>query len=313
MDRPFSVPRPRAIRLVPRLYRWGVLGSAALVGCESVRPTTVPDAAAGNGARAQVAAAAPKKPGGTIPPLRVSKFVFYADVPLAAEDALFRELEELPDQLQRELHIPDGNNVVQVFLFEDQDKYEAFMRERFPWLPVRRAYFIADQKRPGATDDLQVYTWMGENLRTDLRHELTHAMLHAVLKGVPLWLDEGLAGFFEQPPGNDGVNPDHLEKLRKGPFVPDLARLENIGKVAQMEKPEYREAWAWVHFMLRGDPKAKAALLEYLDQLRTNPNPGPLLPRLAQVTADPNKTLADYLARVEIQPPPAPRGRAADK
>ena len=41
---------------------------------------------------------------------------------------------------------------------------------------------------------------MGDHLRTDLRHELTHALLHGVLKDVPLWLDEGLAGFFELPP-----------------------------------------------------------------------------------------------------------------
>ena len=31
----------------------------------------------------------------------------------------------------------------------------------------------------------------------DLRHECTHALLHAVLPAVPLWLDEGLAKYFE--------------------------------------------------------------------------------------------------------------------
>lgn len=294
-----SPPRPAR-----RLARWAAVGGFGLVavGCESVKHAADPLPAPG-GERAQFAAAVPKKPGGVLPPLRVSKFVFYADVPLEASDPIFRELEDLPDQLQRELRLPAGNTVVQVFLFDDQEKYEAFMRDRFPWLPVRRAYFIGDQKRPGAAGDLQVYTWMGEHLRTDLRHELTHALLHEVLKSVPLWLDEGLAGYFEQPPGNDGVNPDHLDKLRKERPGFDLARLEKIGQVGDMGKPEYREAWAWVHYCLRGgDPKAKQALLDYLQQLRTTPTPTPLLPKLKEGVADPERALTEYVERTDVPP-----------
>jgi hypothetical protein len=282
------------------------LAAALAAGCETIR--NGPPAAPAHGERAQVAAA-PKKPGGIHPPLRVSRFVFYADVPLEPNDAVFKELEELPDQLQRELRLPAGNTLIQVYLFDDQDKYEAFMRDRFPWLPVRRAYFIADQKRPGSADDLSVYTWLGPHLRTDLRHELTHALLHSVLKGVPLWLDEGLAGFFEQPPAHNGVNPEHLDALRKGPFQPDLARLEKIGQVRQMEKPEYRESWAWVHFLLRGDPRAKAALLDYVQLLRDDPAPGPLLPRLREAVPDPVAALAEHLAQTNLPAPTARGGR----
>jgi hypothetical protein len=296
-----SLPPPR------RLAWWAALGVgvALLGGCESVRTGQPP--ARMPGERGQIASA-PKRPGGVHPPLRVSRFVFYADVPLEPNDAIFRELEELPDQVQHELRLPPGNSVIQVYLFDDQERYEAFMRDRFPKLPVRRAYFIADQRRPGAVDDLSVYTWLGPHLRTDLRHELTHALLHGVLKGVPLWLDEGLAGFFEQPPAHDGVNQEHLEVLRRGPFQPDLARLEKIGQVEQMEKPEYRESWAWVHFLLRGDPQARSALLEYLQLLRQDPNPGPLLPRLREAVPDPHTALADHLARTTL-PAPTARGR----
>jgi hypothetical protein len=197
---------------------------------------------------------------------------------------------------------------VEVFLFEDQEKYEAYMKERYPWLPARRAYFIAEQRRPGA-DDLQVFTWMGEHIRTDLRHELTHATLHGVLKAVPLWLDEGLAGFFEQPPGMDGVNPNHLKALKEGPTRPDLARLEKFGQVKQMEQAEYREAWAWAHFLLR-DPRAKPVLLEYLAKLRHDPDPGPLLPALQAAVGDPNRAVLDHLARTTV-PPAAAKARAS--
>ena len=293
-------------RASPRLVRrskplaWAV-GSVALslaAGCSAIGPAGKPTPLAETltGARAQVPTAT-KKPGGVQPALRVGQFVFYADVPLEPSDPLFRELDELPERIQRELRLPAGNNIVQVYLFDSQEKYESYMRDRFPWLPARRAYFVSDGKRPNAAEDLQVYTWMGEHLRTDLRHELTHAILHTVLAGVPLWLDEGLAGFFEQPPANDGLNPDHLDKLRRGGFTPDLARLENVKLVADMEKPEYREAWAWVHFCLRGDDRARAVLHDYLQQLRANPAPGLLSPKLRAAVTDPKASLFEHLAR----------------
>ena len=58
-----------------------------------------------------------------------------------------------------------------------------------------------------AREDLLVYTYWGDRIQQDLRHELTHALLHSVLKDVPLWLDEGLAEYFELPPASwKGVN-----------------------------------------------------------------------------------------------------------
>ena len=54
-----------------------------------------------------------------------------------------------------------------------------------------------------------VYTYWGNRIQQDLRHELTHAILHSVLKDVPLWLDEGLAEYFEVPHGWKGVNPSN--------------------------------------------------------------------------------------------------------
>ena len=88
---------------------------------------------------------------------------------------------------------------MQVYLFEDRDAYERFMQSRYPNLPRRRAFFVAQPRGVGGGDDLLVYTFWGERIRQDLRHELTHALLHSVLKDVPLWLDEGLAEYFELP------------------------------------------------------------------------------------------------------------------
>ena len=150
------------------------------------------------------------------------------------------------------------------------------MQARYPDLPLRRAFFVAQPRTIGGAEDLLVYTFWGEHIQQDLRHELTHALLHSVIRDVPLWLDEGLAEYFELPPDRMGVNPAHLENLRSGPlgpYKPDLARLEGLTEVEQMTPAEYRESWAWVHLMLRDKPEAKSVLTNYLHQLRRQQRP----------------------------------------
>ena len=72
-----------------------------------------------------------------------------------------------------------------------------FMVSKYPKLPSRRAFFVAQTRGVGRSEDLLIYTYWGERVQQDLRHELTHALLHSVLKDVPLWLDEGLAEYYE--------------------------------------------------------------------------------------------------------------------
>src|SRR5262249_2533216 len=144
-------------------------------------------------------------PPGRKPPLRCGNAVIYHDLDLDPADPLFAELETLPEQVLGELGLPPSNVLVQVFLFHSQERSGRYMRATYPKLPDRRAYMIVEP-RIGGADEIKVFTGMGEHLRTDLRHELTHALLHSVLKDVPLWLDEGLAGYFELPPNSDGVN-----------------------------------------------------------------------------------------------------------
>ena len=120
-----------------------------------------------------------------------------------------------------------------------------------------------------------------------------------MLKDVPLWLDEGLAEYYELPPSWNGLNRMHVEELhrRGSPSRPDTAGAAERGP-GHERRPEYREAWAWVHLMLRTSPKAKEVLLAYLQQLRTKPNPGPLQPRLAAAVPAYNEALEHLLAQI---------------
>jgi Protein of unknown function (DUF1570) len=230
----------------------------------------------------------------------VSQFVFVSDFEIQKNLPIFKELSDLREQVYRELRLSPSSTKVFVYLFEDQERYERFMRLKYPDLPKRRAFFVAQPRRLGGNEDLLVYTYWGHRIHQDLRHELTHAILHSALKDVPLWLDEGLAEYFEVPPGWDGANLQHVEQLRQPPGPKfDLDRLEKLTDVQQMSPMEYRESWAWVHLMLRSTPQAKQALISYLQELRSNPQPGPLRPRLATAFLSLEAALERHLADLE--------------
>ncbi len=178
------------------------------------------------------------------------------------------------------------------------------MQSKYPNLPPRRAFFVAQPRQLGGEEDLMVYTFWGDRIRQDLRHELTHAILHSVLKDVPLWLDEGLAEYFEMPSASAGLNSEHLAQLGrdiKAGKTPDLERLEKMSEVAQMRPAEYREAWAWAHLMMRSTPAAKRILQRYLQELRTNSRPGSLRPRLATVFLSVDEALTRHVQALEKQ------------
>ena len=199
---------------------------------------------------------------------RVSQFVFFSDVKINQELPIFKDLASMREQVYRDLRLPPSNTEIWVYLFEDKARYEKYMHAKHPELPDRLAFFVAQARRMGGVEDLMVYTYLGERIHQDLRHELTHAILHSTLKNVPIWLDEGLAEYFELPTKQNGLNPQHVDHLRQAGIRFDLDRLEKLEQVNQMTPAEYRESWAWVHLMMRTNPPAKQALLSYLQDLR---------------------------------------------
>ncbi|MBI3410687.1 MAG: DUF1570 domain-containing protein [Planctomycetes bacterium] len=267
-------------------------GLLALAGC--VAGCQVLPLSLGGGDKPEVVAGMPSKHSH-----RVSQFIFFADFEIQKNLPIFRELGNLREQVYKELQLPPSSNMIQVFLFEDKERYERFMQLKYPGLPQRRAFFVAQPRRPGGSEELYVYTYWGDRIQQDLRHELTHALLHSVLKDVPLWLDEGLAEYFEMPPGWNGINYSHLEQLRQSGAKIDLDRLEQLGDVKEMNAPEYRESWAWVHLMLRGSPAGRKVLTAYVQELRTNPKPASLRPRLVAVSVS-GDTLLHHLEQLSV-------------
>ncbi len=200
-----------------------------------------------------------------------------SDVKLPRNHELIRDLGHLREEILSILDLPVQKQPVVVYLFADENRYSQYLHTRYPMLPPRRAYFV------GSAKELAVYTYWGDRIQEDLRHEFTHGVLHATLKDVPLWLDEGLAEYFEVTSQPAGMNRDYAMNLAAGiasGWKPDLDRLESLEAVDQMQKADYQESWAWVHFLLNHNEDSHAVLTGYLRELRTTSQPGKLSTRL---------------------------------
>ena len=154
----------------------------------------------------------------------------------------------------------------------------------------------------GTPRRLAVYTFWGDRIQEDLRHEFTHGILHSSLKRVPLWLDEGLAEYFEVVgPKPGGVNTEYADRLAAAVangWQPDLERLEQLEHVADMQRVDYEQAWAWVHFLMHGHPRGPEVLKQYLGNLAQRPYAGLLGPRIGESIPDADRLLLAYVRRL---------------
>lgn len=193
-------------------------------------------------------------------------------------DPIVKELEELQQQITSTLGLPEQRDPVVVYLFSDESTYRYYMQTTWSNLPPRRAYFV------GTPRELSVYSFRSDRTEEDLRHEFTHGVLHACLQNVPLWLDEGFAEYFEvRGPSPGSPHSEHLDELKsealKG-WGPNLYQLELVHDFQHLTRRDYAESWAWVHFMLHGDPAARQTLVKYVAGLTANGEPPRLLPTL---------------------------------
>lgn len=172
----------------------------------------------------------------------------HSDFELEPSHRLLNELMVQRRELANLLGIEPTDERIHVFLFEDDESYRQYMRNLHPDFPPRRALFVQTDTQ------LKIYASWHERVAEDLRHEVTHGYLHSVIPEIPLWLDEGLAEFFESGRQARGVHSEHVHLLKtrldQGKWQPDLSRLEALGEAETMARLDYAESWLWVHFLL---------------------------------------------------------------
>lgn len=243
--------------------------------------------------------AAPLIPTRTV--ARAGPYRVWTHDPMPADDPALVQLNALQRRLETDLALrTDAERTpIDIFVLKDRPAFEHFLTFYYPDLPPRRAFFLArDDRRT-------VYTYRGPHIVEDLRHEATHALLHASIPELPLWLDEGLAEYYEVPDERGGVNPEHLSRFvadRRDGWAPALERLEGLADVREMSPRDYRESWAWVHYLLTGPRPNRSVLLEYLADLREQTDPAPLSQRLDGASEPPATALLAHLERVRERP-----------
>jgi hypothetical protein len=226
--------------------------------------------------------------------IRAEQLLVQSDFQLDETHPLIQDLVLLRKQVASTLGLPVESRPVVVYLFGDEATYHRYLQAHYPGLPRRRAYFI------GTPDELAVFACWGLQVQEDLRHEYTHGLLHAALPSVPLWLDEGLAEYFEVAGSAPGqINREYVATLAaevQSGWSPSLQRLEKLERVEQMQRADYREAWAWVHFLLHDSPESKASLCDYLQELRQARTVSPLSSLVKSRFRHPERGLRDYVA-----------------
>jgi hypothetical protein len=65
-----------------------------------------------------------------------------------------------------------------------------------------------------------------------------------------------------------------------------------------MTPRDYREAWSWVHFLLKESGESRAVLLGYLGDLRNHAEAGPISRRLASPAREESTALLRHLEKV---------------
>jgi hypothetical protein len=185
------------------------------------------------------------------------------DASLAAD--LAQRLDAMYDLYSQRLAAFEGHGALprlDVYLFRMQKEYAAFTAGKMEnsggvFLPGRNllAAFLGDLGR--------------DQLRRTLQHEAFHQFAYnAIAREIPVWLNEGLAQFFEEGLWNgDGfllgeVPPRRLRQLRA-----DLksGRLVEFGQLLHMNNDtwtarlaanrgdgvtQYNQSWAMVHFLV---------------------------------------------------------------
>lgn len=192
-------------------------------------------------------------------------FICQAEFPLAEYEPLLLELQELQPELVRILGVTPAPEPVYIYLFADADAHRKFLLQHYPDVPYRPALFVKEGGLAG------VYAYRHDGLAVDLRHECTHALLHASLPMVPLWLDEGLAKYFEVPKDQRAFEHPYFGSLRwdmRLGMIRTVSDLEQRHELADMGASEYRYSWAWVHFMLHGPQESHTTLVRYLASIR---------------------------------------------
>lgn len=176
-----------------------------------------------------------------------------------------------------------------VYVFQTQNQFNAFCKLHKKNMLGRMA-FCDWEWGPGDAKKKEKFRWRlitwahpPKDLIQYLIHELTHIFLNFYLDNPPLWLDEGLAVYFQ-------TAQIHRKKIYVG-FYPKKFLQEYKSAIRQKKtipfqtllaysaddddkftSLHYAQSWAIIHYFLRGNPKWRRPFGKFLKACAKKPN-----------------------------------------
>lgn len=209
---------------------------------------------------------------------------------------IIRQLDDVRSEFRELLELPDSGFSVQIIIFESSRSYRQYLQRDIPEATRRRAIFYRNREIS------QIYAYRHRDLMEDLRHEYTHALLHQNLPYIPLWVDEGLAEFMEVRP-DDRPGSSRLSGMKwrcRSGWYPQLRHVEQIRSAASMSSGQYRDSWAWIHFLLNESEGSRKIFREYLQAISAGEAPGAFSEWAAQRDAALTNRIGSYFRRFRI-------------
>lgn len=210
-------------------------------------------------------------------------------------DRIKDELNRLPllrQSLSETLQIEIRSYPIRVMIFSSQANYRRYVSQRYPDGANVPALFI---KGP---DVLWVYVVHRSGWETDLKHEMTHAYLHSSLPYLPMWLDEGLAKYFELPAQAQGLQKDYLSGIKWRSRVRQPLRskeLEGVRSLTSMRSEHYRDSWGWVYYCLHSSTSTRQFLQNYLQRIQNEEVVGSFFDAIQRHDPNAVKSASNYL------------------
>lgn len=197
----------------------------------------------------------------------------------------FEEIRALFQHLYPTLRVDSGKPTI-VFALKNEDSLKLFIPS---YGQNSKGMHLGGFYHPSYDKNFAV-------IRTDIRgtgplgfhtlyHEYTHAFFRYNFRGLPLWLDEGLAEFYgstniDSKESGVGIpNENQIRTLKENQFLP-IDQLVAIDRTSPLYNTRehsgifYAESWALVHYlMLSDDVRGQDLINKYLRALHATDDP----------------------------------------
>lgn len=204
----------------------------------------------------------------------VGPFIFHSNFSVSEIANEVNSFINVYYDIKARLKLPDPYEFTDIYIFENKEIYEAFFVKKFPGERIHPSVFTKNYVVLKKDEDrCHIYLYRSEKTGEDLRHEGTHAILHSTLtKKIPIWLDEGLAEYYEKDPQKDYLwfhdlwYEKSLLRIQNKSFM-SLQNLEKISLTSSFPTAYYGDSWAWICFMLNGPDPIRTVLPAYIAEL----------------------------------------------